>query len=791
MFKEKYKRDMENITPSDDALNKTKEKMLTVEIKKPSMFGTKQLVALAVCFLMIVGSFGMILLKSSPIVPDINNAGTDNTDVSGEPIVINSVTSYTDIFEKLGAEAGTNNSFYNNRNGLEEDLAEAPATEGDAVGDDKSSGSSDYSDTNNQVAGVQEADIIKTDGKYIYACGKTNDYYYACYDYAAKENVTDTDNKGRVYILSANNGQLDLVSTIKIRNDVEDTHYVLTEILLYGDTLVLIKSGYSYEEPKVEENSDIVKDYYYYGTYNYLTSVEVYDISDRANPVFQNELYQSGYYNSSRMVGSDLYIVTTHYVYNPDINKPESYVPYCSSYSSEYLIPAECIYVAEDMTNAAYTVITGIDVTEPDNHVSTAAVLGFSGTIYSSDSNIYIAAYRYNNIYAMRDFGIAIEEDAVADTADGANATEPAKAGDDNGTTATDATDNGVDATEPDKTDIHYANSATATGEKVIDGATDIYRFSIDNAVVAYAANGSIQGTLINQFSMDEYNDTFRIATTVYEYELYTYKDYNSNDAYYYGQSSYYNNLYILDEDLKVTGSLTGLAPNERIYSVRFDGEIGYVVTFRQVDPLFTIDLSDKTSPKVLSALKIPGFSSYMHPYGDGLLFGFGQDADETNGWSQGLKLSMFDISDKTNVTEQSSLKLGTEYYYSAAMYNHKAILVDAKKNLIGFPVEYYNYNYNNTETSYTNPDEYEKTEESYGSTEPVYTAKTGYVFYKYENGKFVLSGSIFNDNTNYNYQGLRGLYIGDYVYIFSENQFITSYDLETFTQVDSVTFNN
>lgn len=734
LFKEKYKRDMENVTPSEEALRKTREKMLNTDVKKPRLFGTKQLAALTACFCLIIASFGAVLLNSAPWNDNAKYNGYENPHVlvpnsdktveSGAATKLNSETNYDDIFDKIDKVKETR-GYYET----------VPLTDGDSEMMDEATKSTDsmekndvtdHSDTNNQVSGVHEADIIKTDGKYIYACGKTNEYYryYRAYD---SNSSNDSDNNtGRVYILSADNGQIELVSTIKILSNVNDIHYVLTEILLYNDTLVLIKSGYKNIEQDISNESNPKIDYYY-NPKTYFTSVEVYDISDRANPKFQNELYQSGIYNSSRMIDSSLYIVTSHYVYNADKDKPETYIPYCSSYRDDYLVPSSCIYAADEITNRTYTVITGIDVTKPDNHISNAAVLGFAGTVYSSKDNIYIASYRANNINNYSGIDIAFAE----------------------GTPDAPVTN----STSADN------QSTPDTSKAIINGVTDIYRFSIDKAEVIYSASGSVGGNLLNQFSMDEYNGAFRIATTVDEYVM-TPQTTNNGEIYYHSsRAKNYNNLYILDQNMKITGSITKMAPTERIYSVRFDGDIGYVVTFRQIDPLFAIDLSDTSSPKVLSALKIPGFSTYMQPYGDGLLFGFGKDAGSTNG----LKLSMFDVSDKTDVTEQAILKLGSEYYNSAAMNNHKAILVDAKKNLIGFPVEQYsNNNYN-----------------------------CGYVFYKYDNGKFELLGNISNDENNYNYQGLRGLYIGNYVYIFSENQFITSYDLSSFSKVDSISFQN
>ncbi len=142
----------------------------------------------------------------------------------------------------------------------------------------------------------------------------------------------------------------------------------------------------------------------------------------------------------------------------------------------------------------------------------------------------------------------------------------------------------------------------------------------------------------------------------------------------------------MLDEDLSLLGKLDGLAEDERVYAVRFFGDTGYFVTYRQIDPLFAVDLSDPAAPKILAELKLPGFSEYLHPYGEGLLFGLGYSVNESRGWTENLKLYMFAISDPAAVSELATLEL--EEGYSPATGNHHAILADAEKNIIAFPTE-------------------------------------------------------------------------------------------------------
>jgi uncharacterized secreted protein with C-terminal beta-propeller domain len=200
---------------------------------------------------------------------------------------------------------------------------------------------------------------------------------------------------------------------------------------------------------------------------------------------------------------------------------------------------------------------------------------------------------------------------------------------------------------------------------------TNLARISVNGGQLAVAAQGSVAGRLVDQFALDEWDGRLRVATTME------------------GQTSHRTRalqagLWVLDSELNLVSSIPALAKNEGVQSVRFDGGIGYVVTFRSVDPLFAIDLSDATSPRVLSALKIPGFSSYLHPWADGRLLGLGRDVTES-GADRGLKLSMFDTSNPAAVTELTTMRVKAET--SPALDDHRAVLVDAPAGLVGFPV--------------------------------------------------------------------------------------------------------
>ena len=274
------------------------------------------------------------------------------------------------------------------------------------------------------------------------------------------------------------------------------------------------------------------------------------------------------------------------------------------------------------------------------------------------------------------------------------------------------------------------------------DDKTNITRYSLNDGKIEFIASGEIKGSLLNQFSIDEFDGNFRFVTTLSK-GIET-----KHDKYVSYKIENINALYILNSDLKQIGAIENLAPDERVYSVRFMGEIAYFVTFRQVDPLFSADLSDPNNPKIIGKLKIPGFSSYMFPYGEGKLLGIGQDADEKTGRTNGVKLSMFDINDPANVTESAKLILDSNY--SDSLHNHKAIIVDYKRNIIGFSV-------------YVDD----------GSE---------YRMFKFENGEFIELAKL---DLGYS-SDTRGLYIGNEFYVVS-NDSVSVYDMSDYSLISKL----
>jgi inhibitor of cysteine peptidase len=295
---------------------------------------------------------------------------------------------------------------------------------------------------------------------------------------------------------------------------------------------------------------------------------------------------------------------------------------------------------------------------------------------------------------------------------------------------------------------------------------TILHKISIQTGGISYVAQGEVPGHILNQFSMDEYNGFFRIATTV-----------GSN--WWFTQSQTSNNVYILNDDLERVGQIENIAPGESIYAARFMGSRTYLVTFVQVDPLFTLDLSDPYNPKILGELKIPGYSNYLHPYDENHIIGIGKEVDETVATFtaiQGLKIALFDVSDFENPKEIAKVVIGDRGTDSPALYDHKAFLFDREKELLVIPVSLY-------EITQEVKDRYVESqgrELLYGE----FTFQGAYVYRLSLEEGFEFQGRITHQNEEqmqhpddyYWYWGLsntditRTLYIGDVLYTISDS---------------------
>lgn len=462
--------------------------------------------------------------------------------------------------------------------------------------------SASFTGTNQQVAEVEEADIVKTDGSSLFI-------------------HINEDASPEVVIVDASS--MKKLSTITL-----EPSYGSSELYLCDETLVVMQTEAPRTLPFQKGISEAMasdKDAYPQaegeGTYSFtedsapsvaskgldweemVVSAVVYDVSDKEQPKEIRRFEQDGSYVSSRVSDGTLYLISQKYVWQDpsDENVPlDELVPVTGDSLAKGSRPLEAqsiVYCPEGL-DQTYTVVSAVNLSDATEPANTKAVLGYADEVYMTTDNIYLSGSR--------------------------------------------------------------------------DGqSTNLMRVAVDGSDLRFAAIGSIPGKLLNQFSMDEEDGYFRVAST------------SLSDG------KTVNNLYVLDSSLKQVGSVEGLARGEAIRSVRYMGDIAYVVTFRQVDPLFVLDLSTPSQPKLLGQLKIPGFSEYLHPVDSSTLIGFGTNTVVTESGTvleNGMKLSLFDVSDPLNPKESHVFYLGNRGSYSEGKENHKAFLYDGQRSQIGFP---------------------------------------------------------------------------------------------------------
>jgi len=520
-----------------------------------------------------------------------------------------------------------------------------------------------YSETNIQVSGVDEGDIVKTDGTYLFV--SSNNYVYIMRAYPA--------------------GEAEILAKIEINGTWN------LDLYINGDKLIVLGNQqawlyYGIVDSTVKNNATAPSSIMPYYWYQPTTFVNVYDVSDRASPRLERSLEINGTLGGSRLIGDYLYMM----VNRPAIPYWNATVelPVITNNNDTIAIPATDVKYS-DVEATSYDFITIIAINTADSAEEPTYetfLANYASTMYVSATNMYLAVPKY-----------------------GAR--------------------------------ILYGTELAANSEDLRE-KTLIYRISLDGKAIKVEAEGAVPGTVLNQFSMDEYNGFFRIATTEW---------------------ATVNNLYVLNPELQIVGSVEGLAQGERIYSVRFAESRCYVVTYRQVDPFFAIDLSDPTNPKVMGILKIPGFSTYMHPYDENTIIGIG--AVDSN-----IKLSMFDVSDFSHPREVDNFIVNSLYSYTNVGSDHKALLFDKELGLMVFPVSM-----------------------GVSTGKDINYWQGAFVFDVTLDGGFVLRGTITqqDDLTSSNWQKTitRSLYIEDVLYTISEKMVKMS-SLETLETLGAIELN-
>jgi inhibitor of cysteine peptidase len=552
----------------------------------------------------------------------------------------NSGLAFSGIEQNESSNAGTANG------GANQPVADSGSNK---TNFDSNANGNDFSQTNTQVSGVDEADVIKTDGSHIYQV----------------RNGTITITK--VYP----SNKMQVVKTLKFGGT--DT-FSPTEMYVDKTTLTVIGTAYEKNQRENKRMVGISNDAYY-GDQPKLKAY-VLDITDLQNIQQTREFALDGYYVSSRKIGSQLYLIANKWFYynpgaNSDIPAP-SFFDSAVSNSWQSVNFSEIRYFPENMTQQ-YLMIAGIDVSKPDQSANLTTFLGSGEQVYASTSNLYITMTSYEYKEQPVDPEVGDTKPAVELEAN---------------TTDTDA---------PPTSPSPAIAVDPAISSPMIRGwwwmptevNTTIYKFSLEQGVANFVAKGSAPGTILNQFSMDEHEGHFRIATTKTNFNAFGNR----------WQNEMSNHLYILDPQMKLVGKVENIAPGESIYSVRYVGDRAYMVTFKTVDPLFVIDVSNPAKPTILGELKIPGYSNYLHPYDENHIIGIGKDTveqsfeDPFSGTSNsfayytGMKIALFDVTDVNNPVEKFVEKIGDRGTDSELLYNHKALLFSKEKNIFALPI--------------------------------------------------------------------------------------------------------
>ena len=608
-------------------------------------------------------------------IVDRDNLAEDIASVFICPLIAVPTRSFS---EKIIEDASSNEPY---NGGLELDditVDESNEKNSDSVfsGTTTDSSKSTYSTTNIQVENVDEADIVKTDGYYIYSI------------------ADDT-----VYITYAKNpNEMNIVAKIE-----EPLSSLYPEDLILQNNKLIIISGNTAK-----------------------TVVKIYDLSDIENPNKIKEFEINKEYYTSRYINGNLYVISSGRI------RDEGNLEYVEDGAT--ITPEKPnAYKINDLNTSMQTIIASYNLNSPDNKIKVQSYLMDVENAYISEKNMYLI-------------------------------------------------DNGYSGSRKvEFTDIFGIKGLLGIGDAIQGDnrtyGTNIYKFNFkEDGSVVYQTKNQLVGTTIDQFSLDEKDDNLRIA-------LYT-----TNGS----------RVVVLDNDLEQLGETEYLAKGEKMYSARFVGDRAYLVTYKNMDPLYSIDLSDPENPKALGTLKIPGYSTYLQPYDENHIIGFGFQTEETvkrnslgrvtstSAKVMGMKMALFDVSDINNPKMISEEVIGDARTNSTVLENHKSLLLDKERNLLAIPIKNYT-----TDLSVTENDDIFSATNLYTSYLKSRTYnKVGYAVYSLDiaNG-FNLRGIITHDVNSEDYTSdIRGLYIDDILYTVS-NKEIKANNINTLEEIKEILF--
>lgn len=638
----------------------------------------KGLAVTVVCIVVCIAALSGMFASFSPVSPSTNYTAQPINDYS-------EIISVIDNFNS-GEESFNVSDFFSDVLGGAKTADMAPNSESFTA--DSATGSVERtSETNVQTEGMDEGDLVKVRGQYIYKL-----------------------NSNGCTIISASNGQMSILASIDVEN------YVPVEMYVSEDNARLVMIGGIYNYGKVYPmRAEPMYDCFCYMSY-YKTNIRVYDITDKDLPVLQREISVDGSYYTSRLEEETnrLYYIVNYYFY---YGKEESYIPKITDSTvnsgDEQSMPSSDLYYYDDIANNNYMIIGYIDLDQPETDAKQAAYLGLSGTIYVSADNIFVTTYDYNTIYEKNILGWV-------------------------------------------RRDTSY-------------GLTRIVKISLDD--LEQKALTRIKGTIKDRYSLDEYQGYLRIAVTVNTFPR-------------------YNAVYVLDGNLEMTDKIENIAEGESIYSVRFNGDTGSLVTFQTVDPYYRLDLSNPYDINISDGLKKPGVSYYIH-YIEGTPYtiGIGRSTNPDSEWVQwnGIEVVLY-YNDPDNpladpvIVDQYVIRGDC---YAEILYEPKALLYDKELGILGFAYQKWNYSnyyyYSSMEQGFA---VFSFDTEAADDDDKLtyHTTLTN-----------IASGTVdMRNNYNYYYDTYwsfvsRGIFIGDYIYTISD-KVIASYDIATLTLSERLT---
>jgi hypothetical protein len=645
----------------------------------------------------------------------------------------------------------------------------APGAGAGAGTDSSRASASSYSETNVQVKGVDEADIVKNDGKNLYILHGRSFKVVNAWPANELKEVGTIDLEGVPTEMFVADGKVVVYSQVNGAHVFQAAGVQPKQ--KYSDYVYWpgMPGGGDIARP-AGPATDIMPPYMGDGgPYVPLTKVTIMRL-DGTTPVVTREVYFEGSYLDARRVGPHVRTVLQGYQYGPrlsyDVSKylpspyldgqgdpaipgsapvpnpeyhqptgsemigaleklrqenlaaiqatqlgdwlPYTFVKNGASVSAQTVACEDFYIPTVGSTESGMTEVASLDLSDPTAVPKETIILGRADTVCANADTLYVAAHAWVEPPFVWD-----DTDAIAVGGGGSMGAPPTDVVPPPATPTPEPepTPGGRAANIGQKV-RPLADPAMPTGQIVPWSSTKTHIHKFDFKTLPtfpnYVASGTVNGSVKNQFSLDDKDGFLRVATTENRQYVTTDGKYVSPDFTPPGANappperpSTVNHLFVLaqhKEWLDVVGDVGELAPNERIFSVRFVEHRGYVVTFRQVDPLFVIDLAAPSSPKVMAALKIPGFSEYMHPIDANHILTIGRDATP-EGRTRGLQLQIFDVTDGANPIQlHKRTYTADEYGSSEAEYDHKAFTFFADRSLLAFP--YFSYGNNGMRSS-------------------------------------------------------------------------------------------